>query len=236
MALGVGLAFGHTDADALAGLIEAAARAGAGGLRTAPGRALLVIGVAADISPALAARAESLGFITRRDDPRRNIVACAGAPICAAAEIPARTLAPLIASAAADLLDGSLTHSSLGLPQRLRASGRLALTIVGNPSGCGLVVDGSARHQRRHHRGGDLPAALAGIARERASAGRRASADTLARLGAAQVARRPRSRAMAEPLAYLRDGAAIYERSFAIIRAEADLAAFSPRRPTSWCA
>jgi precorrin-8X/cobalt-precorrin-8 methylmutase len=32
---------------------------------------------------------------------------------------------------------------------------------------------------------------------------------------------------MAEPLAYLRDGAAIYERSFAIIRAEADLAAFS---------
>jgi precorrin-8X/cobalt-precorrin-8 methylmutase len=32
---------------------------------------------------------------------------------------------------------------------------------------------------------------------------------------------------MAEP-AYLRDGAAIYERSFAIIRAEADLARFSP--------
>jgi precorrin-8X/cobalt-precorrin-8 methylmutase len=33
---------------------------------------------------------------------------------------------------------------------------------------------------------------------------------------------------MNEPLAYLRDGAAIYERSFAIIRAEADLSAFSP--------
>jgi precorrin-8X/cobalt-precorrin-8 methylmutase len=33
---------------------------------------------------------------------------------------------------------------------------------------------------------------------------------------------------MAEPLAYLRDGAAIYERSFAIIRAEADLSAFAP--------
>jgi precorrin-8X/cobalt-precorrin-8 methylmutase len=32
-----------------------------------------------------------------------------------------------------------------------------------------------------------------------------------------------------EPLAYLRDGAAIYERSFAIIRAEADLTAFSPQ-------
>jgi precorrin-8X/cobalt-precorrin-8 methylmutase len=34
---------------------------------------------------------------------------------------------------------------------------------------------------------------------------------------------------MAERLAYLRDGAAIYERSFAIIRAEADLSAFSPQ-------
>jgi precorrin-8X/cobalt-precorrin-8 methylmutase len=33
---------------------------------------------------------------------------------------------------------------------------------------------------------------------------------------------------MSERLAYLRDGAAIYERSFAIIRAEADLARFSP--------
>jgi len=32
---------------------------------------------------------------------------------------------------------------------------------------------------------------------------------------------------MAEPHAYLRDGAAIYEKSFAIIRAEADLSAFS---------
>ncbi len=32
---------------------------------------------------------------------------------------------------------------------------------------------------------------------------------------------------MREPLAYLRDGTAIYERSFAIIRAEADLLAFS---------
>jgi precorrin-8X/cobalt-precorrin-8 methylmutase len=33
---------------------------------------------------------------------------------------------------------------------------------------------------------------------------------------------------MSEPHAYLRDGAAIYERSFAIIRAEADLSGFSP--------
>src|ERR1700680_5255440 len=39
-----------------------------------------------------------------------------------------------------------------------------------------------------------------------------------------QSSRRP---AVAETLAYLRDGAAIYRRSFAIIRAEADLSRFS---------
>ena len=33
---------------------------------------------------------------------------------------------------------------------------------------------------------------------------------------------------MAEPHSYIRDGASIYERSFAIIRAEADLSGFSP--------
>src|SRR5262245_52907837 len=38
--------------------------------------------------------------------------------------------------------------------------------------------------------------------------------------------RRP---AVAEPLAYLRDGRAIYERSFAIIRAEANLSRFSEK-------
>src|SRR5580698_3069490 len=37
-----------------------------------------------------------------------------------------------------------------------------------------------------------------------------------------------RARPSMAELAYLRDGAAIYERSFAIIRAEADLAGFSP--------
>src|SRR6267378_749851 len=37
-----------------------------------------------------------------------------------------------------------------------------------------------------------------------------------------------RQRAMAEARAYIRDGAEIYRRSFAIIRAESDLARFSP--------
>ena len=65
LGLGIGLAFGHTDADAFESLIEAAQRAGALGLRTAPGRALVIIGVTAETAPTLAEGAESLGFITR---------------------------------------------------------------------------------------------------------------------------------------------------------------------------
>src|SRR6202007_2409147 len=62
-ALGLGLAFGHTDANALEGVIAAARGLGANGLRAAPGRALLVIGLANEASQAFAANAERLGFI-----------------------------------------------------------------------------------------------------------------------------------------------------------------------------
>jgi precorrin-3B synthase len=191
LALGIGLAFGHTDADALDGLIAAAGRAGASGLRTAPGRALLIIGLPAETARALAAKAESLGFITRRDDPRRNVVACAGAPICAAAEIPARVLAPLISSAAAGLLDGSLTVHVSGCPKGCAHPRPSGLTIVGQQSGCGLIVGGSARdHPGATIAASALPSGFARIAQEVARFGRpeETSADRLARLGAAQVA------------------------------------------------
>jgi len=191
LALGIGLAFGHTDADALECLIKSAERAGARGLRTAPGRALLIIGLTANALPALAAEAESLGFITRRDDPRRHVVACAGAPICASAEIPARALGPLIADAAASLLDGSLTVHVSGCPKGCAHPGRSALTIVGSHAGCGLVVDGSARDlPAATIAAASLPSGLEHIAREVARFARpgERSADALARLGAAQLA------------------------------------------------
>jgi precorrin-3B synthase len=189
--IGIALAFGHTDADALDGLIEAAKRAGASGLRTAPGRALLLIGLVDAASTGLLADAESLGFITRRDDPRRNVVACAGAPICAAAEIPARTLGPLIMGAAAHLLDGSLTVHLSGCPKGCAHPGASALTIVGRQGGCGLVVDGSAHdHPGAVIAATDLPAAFGRMARDVAHVGRpgETAADTLARMSAAQLA------------------------------------------------
>jgi precorrin-3B synthase len=191
LGLGIGLAFGHTDAQAFESLIEAAARFRAAGLRTAPGRALLFIGLTAAAARDLAAHAESLGFITRGNDPRRHVVACAGSPICSAAEIPARALAPLISDAAALLLDGSLTVHISGCPKGCAHPGASALTIVGTQGGCGLIVDGCARDQPLATAAtAALPAGLERIAQTAASAHQpgETTADTLARLDAAQLA------------------------------------------------
>jgi precorrin-3B synthase len=144
-ALGIGLPFGHSDAEALTALIAAAEQAGSRGMRTAPGRALLVVGLAGNSIGPLAAQAEALGFVTRADDPRRFTVACAGAPICAAGEIPARLLASSISRAAEAYLDAGSTIHVSGCPKGCAHPFPAALTIVGNSSGCGLVRNGTAR-------------------------------------------------------------------------------------------
>ena len=57
----------------------------------------MIVGLTQQAASSLAAAAEALGFIVHADDPRRRVIACAGAPICASANIAARTLAPQIA-------------------------------------------------------------------------------------------------------------------------------------------
>ena len=142
MHVGIGFAFGHADSNALERLVDAADTAGAIGLRTAPGRALLAIGLASDNARAFAACAENLGFITRTNDPRRRVIACAGAPICASAYIAARAIAPGIAMEAA-VLDGTIHISGCakGCAHRAQA----ALTIVGTAEGCALIANGTVR-------------------------------------------------------------------------------------------
>ncbi|MGA9947878.1 MAG: precorrin-3B synthase [Xanthobacteraceae bacterium] len=141
-AIGIGLTFGHAEAGSLERLIEAARAAEATGLRTAPGRALLAIGLSQKTAPAFAEAAERLGFITRADDPRRKVIACAGAPICASAHIASRALAPAIASSAAPRL-GTI-HIS-GCAKGCAHSGAAVLTVVGMPEGCALIANGTVR-------------------------------------------------------------------------------------------
>ena len=202
-AYGIGLAFGHTDAPLLEYLTEAARAAGAIGFRAA-GRALLTIGLMPDASSSFATDAERLGFIVRADDPRRHVVACAGAPACASAHIAARAMAPLIAASTATQFDNACTIHISGCAKGCAHAARAALTVVGTPEGCALIANGSAR---------DAPFAVV-------------SANELPTV-IANYARANTRPVMSERTAYLRDGTAIYQRSFAIIRAEADLSRFS---------
>jgi precorrin-3B synthase len=144
-ACGVGLAFGHTEASTLERLLEAAAKAGAHGVRAAVGRALIALGLAHDSAAGFAADAERLGFIVSADDPRRYVLACAGAPICASAHIAARAMAPAIAEMVAPFIGGAVTIHVSGCAKGCAHTSPAALTIVGTPEGYALVTHGTAR-------------------------------------------------------------------------------------------
>jgi precorrin-3B synthase len=142
-AIGIGFAFGHTDAGTLNMLIHAAQDAGATGLRTSPGRALLFVGIAADRVTPFVGAAGKRGFIVDRNDPRRRVVACAGAPICASAEIPARALAPEVAKTAAPLIAATDVIHISGCAKGCAHHGPAALTAIGRAGQCDLFVDGA---------------------------------------------------------------------------------------------
>ena len=140
-ALGVGLPFGHSDSETLSRLIAAARQTGAAGLRTSPGRALLLVGLSPDAPRQLAAEANALGFIVDPADPRRKVVACAGAPICASGEIAARAMAPAIADAARSLPDGEIIHIS-GCAKGCAHPGPAPITVFGRDGRCDVFADG----------------------------------------------------------------------------------------------
>ena len=190
LAIGLGLAFGHAHATALEELTRAVAEGSATGLRTASGRALLVVGITADSAERLADIAQRLGFIVRADDPRRQIVACAGAPICAAAEISTRALAP---SLAADVTiagaDAPMVHLS-GCAKGCACPRSMPLTVVGIEGRCGVVVNGSARDEPLATLMPEaLPGALSRCAEtvRRLRAGDESAAEVLSRLDRAQI-------------------------------------------------
>jgi precorrin-3B synthase len=94
---GIGLAFGHTHADALAEILRLAAARGAWAVWPLPDRALLLIGASPPDALKITLAAKQLGFVVHADDPRRRIAACPGAPACMSGLIPARALASALA-------------------------------------------------------------------------------------------------------------------------------------------
>ena len=166
LASGIGLGFGHADAPTLESLIEAARDAGAAGIRAAPSGVLMVIGLTSATAPSFVRAAERLGFIVRANDPRRSVVACAGAPVCASAHIAARAMAPLIAAAAAPLIRQGLTVYVSGCAKGCAHPARAALTVVGHAAGCALIAKGRAGDRPDHFvPPSDLSEAIARAAR-----------------------------------------------------------------------
>jgi precorrin-3B synthase len=140
-ALGVGLPFGHSDSETLLRLIAAARQTGAAGLRTSPGRTLLLVGFSPDATRQFAAEADALGFIVDSADPRRRVVACAGAPICASGEIAARAMAPVIADIARALPDDEIIHVS-GCAKGCAYPAPAPLAVFGRDGRCDVFADG----------------------------------------------------------------------------------------------
>jgi len=171
LACGIGLAFGHAEASLLEKIAGAAAAAGARGLRTAPNRALLAIGLSPQDAAAFFAAADQLGLVTHASDPRRHVIACSGAPLCVSGYIAARALAPRIVAAAAPYLgDGSTLHIS-GCGKGCAHAGAASLTVVGTVNHCALIANGSARDAPFATAPvADLPSVIAGYLRERRGA------------------------------------------------------------------
>lgn len=141
-AVGLAPPFGHSDVETLHRLIGAAANGGAAGLRTAPGRALLVVGLSPHGASAFASRAEALGFIVDPADPRRRVIACAGAPICSSGEIPARALAPVVAQAVRASDAPGPVHVS-GCAKGCAHPSPAPVTIIGRDRACDIHLDGN---------------------------------------------------------------------------------------------
>ena len=186
IALGVAVAFGYAEAVVLQRLAQRAAACGAESIQTSPGRSLLIIGLDAQSAEELTAAAAAAGFLVRPDDPRRFVVACAGAPACDSAKLSTRELAPVIAEAARSFLDGSLTIHISGCAKGCAHPGAAALTFIGPNR---LVIQGRA---------GDTPHGttstahfIAGVSRLGAERQQRSaedrSVDVVSRLGVAGV-------------------------------------------------
>ena len=142
VAVGIGFPVGHTHAGTFNNLLRVAHDLRAGGFRTAPGRALLVVGLTGSSALEFTAAARRWGYITEPRDPRRRIIACAGAPICKSGEIEARALTPPVARGAIMLLRrDEMIHIS-GCAKCCAHQGAATLTVIGRDGRCDLFVDG----------------------------------------------------------------------------------------------
>jgi precorrin-3B synthase len=144
LVLGLGLAFGQTDAESLIAFVEELERLDIHEIRLAPGHALLVPGMKGEDIARAQAQALALGFRISPDDPGNHIAVCAGTGACRSALLDTKGVARLFIEEAPELLDGSLTVHLSGCAKGCAKPSPATLTMLGAPLGYGLVVNGPA--------------------------------------------------------------------------------------------
>ncbi len=170
------LPFGRSDAGTLGSLARSAVEAGARAIRLSLWRGLAILGLRAEAAHTLLARAETLGLITRADDPRLRVQACAGLPACTRGETDAMADAAMLAEAAAELLAAGTTLHVSACVKSCAHPGRADLTLVGSGGRYDVVIAGTTRDAPferldlsqilpRLRPGQDLHARLGGMAR-----------------------------------------------------------------------
>lgn len=191
IALGIALPFGSIRAETLISLCDAAIKLGATGIRPAPARSLLLMGMTRTACDALRLEAKRLDFVTAAADPRTRIAACPGAPACASGMIAARDLAAEIAQTIGPDLDPTLSLHVSGCAKGCAHPGPAALTIVGDEKGAAFVVGGTAKGLPAAYTAGYEAARGVGRLTELLAGERQPHEDAtacLARLGAKRLA------------------------------------------------
>jgi precorrin-3B synthase len=141
----IGLPFGRAEAASLDRLALAAKTLGCPEIRLSPWRGLAFRGLCAADATTLLESATADGLITRDDDPRLSVQACAGAPACNRAEAPAMADAARLAQALAPDLAGGLTLHVSGCVKSCARPATSDLTLVGEGGRYRVVIGGGAR-------------------------------------------------------------------------------------------
>ena len=142
--LGLGIAFGSAPSATWLALAELAERCGSGALRLSPAREVLLPGVCAEHASTVEQTAQCHALITRDDDLRRRVIACAGAPACSSAWGETRALATALAeSARSRLASGGSLHVS-GCSKGCAWGAPASLTVVLAEGGAHLAANSTA--------------------------------------------------------------------------------------------
>jgi precorrin-3B synthase len=164
--LGLRLGFGQIRAGELLAFADLAERNGAHEIRLAPGHAVLLLGLNEQAARAVQLAAANFGFSTDPADPAIHIAACAGAGACASGHYQTKPAATEFLRMNVGLLDGSIDVHFSGCPKGCAHASRAAITVVGTPTGYGLVVNGVASEEPVAYIGrNDLNRALGAVGR-----------------------------------------------------------------------